>query len=261
MSVKENGCIIFVSAFNDNLLVTSKHSINAPIVRPESGSNSVDSDVRDHQDGVISDENETIHSAHAAKGEEWLNRHLRESKSSITSLIHYLQVHNITAVFELADDNFEEHILEYPEGRRGLYLHGINENTPILSTWDYNSGKLHEFAKTFGFRIVECEIFQTLEETFEFVSKHQKTGFYGNRPVEGFVVRCNNNGFKLNDNMNTDTAVAPYESSSKIFFKIKFDEPYMMFREYVFRLVYNGSVYFYIPLIDTLDLEKRLWLF
>jgi tRNA splicing ligase len=41
---------------------------------------------------------------HANKGTEWLHRHLEKS---MAEFIAFLQLHNVTLVFELADDDFE----------------------------------------------------------------------------------------------------------------------------------------------------------
>lgn len=62
---------------------------------------------------------------------------------------------------QLADDEFEEHILEYPPDRRGLYLHGINENIPAFRTWE--SSKLKPVATEFGFKIVDALVMNTIQ--------------------------------------------------------------------------------------------------
>jgi len=62
---------------------------------------------------------------------------------------------------QLGDDEFEEHILEYPPDRAGLYLHGINQNDPEFITWPYS--KLREFATQFGFHIVDCIVVNTVD--------------------------------------------------------------------------------------------------
>jgi tRNA ligase len=128
ITIKENGCIIFVSTISDHLLVTSKHALDNP---------------------------------HAQKGHEWLLKTLESSGTPIQNLIDFIQKHNVTIVFELADDDFEEHVLEYPKHKRGLYLHGINQNTPVFNTWSMN--KVQEFAKEFGFMVVDTIVVDTLD--------------------------------------------------------------------------------------------------
>lgn len=133
ITLKENGCIIFVSSVLGNLVVTSKHALGG--------------------------QNDNV--SHAQKGEEWLDYHLENSQSSRQELIEYLSNNNVTAVFELADDDFEEHILEYPKERRGLYCHGINENTLDFHTKSMD--EIKRFAIKFGFKVVSSFNLQSLE--------------------------------------------------------------------------------------------------
>ncbi|KAJ3200201.1 hypothetical protein HDU83_008907 [Entophlyctis luteolus] len=195
ITVKENGCIIYVSAYKGTLIVTSKHAMNAPLLSTGQQHTS---------ERKIS---------HAQKGEEWVIRHISLVHKTANELAKFLEEADATAVFELADDDFEEHILEYPEGRRGLYLHGVNQNSSQLETWP--NGRVSEFGRTFGFFNVDCETFTTFDEMFALAEKCKGVGSYLDRPVEGFVVRCT---AKL--------------SNSVTMFKIKFDEPYLMFRNW-----------------------------
>nr|KAJ3417896.1 hypothetical protein HK105_000621 [Polyrhizophydium stewartii] len=197
VTLKENGCIIFVAAVDGHILVTSKHALGK------------------------SKDKTRFKPSHAEKGEEWLDEHLRRAGATREQLVAFLSEHNVTAVFELADDDFEEHILEYPPERRGLYLHGINENTPEFSTWD--SSRITDFAKRFGFFLVECIMKDTSEEVRVFADECRKTGSYGDRPVEGFVVRCKR---VIRPNNGDPERLVTH------FFKIKYEEPYLMFREW-----------------------------
>ncbi|KAJ3054215.1 hypothetical protein HK097_002384 [Rhizophlyctis rosea] len=190
VTLKENGCIIFVSALNDNLIVTSKHALGP---------------ARDTSTGKPS---------HAQKGEEWLRRHLKAVDKTPLELARYLQENNITAVFELVDDDFEEHILEYPPETRGLWLHGINENVPEFRTWA--SERIAPFSQQFGMFKVEALKMDTIDEVIAFTDNVRQTGSYGGRAVEGFVVRCQDRN----------------RPSDVHFFKVKYDEPYLMFREW-----------------------------
>ncbi|KAI9341363.1 hypothetical protein BDR26DRAFT_860305 [Obelidium mucronatum] len=90
-------------------------------------------------------------------------------------------------------------------GRRGLYLHGINKNSCQLETW--STDRVKQVGSDFGFLNVESEI----KDSFEGVL----SGSYKGRPVEGFVIRCTSK-----------------ETGQCLMFKIKFDEPYLMFREW-----------------------------
>lgn len=130
LTVKENGCIIFVSAIEGHLIVTSKHALGQSSINL--GSNSV---------------------SHSEMGEIWLDRHLKRSGAAREELVGFLSSNNVTAAFELVDDEFEEHIIPYPIESRGLYLHGINKNETDFQTWD--NERLVEFAGKFGFFVVE----------------------------------------------------------------------------------------------------------
>ncbi|KAI8898666.1 RNA ligase-domain-containing protein [Globomyces pollinis-pini] len=191
VTVKENGCIIYMSAVDGHLLVTSKHALGPS--------------------------NETRPS-HAQVGEEWVNKHLKSVNKTRQELIQYLTKHKVSAVFELADDDFEEHVLEYTGDRCGLYAHGLNENT--IEFKSKPSSMVQEFAKTFGFLLVDMIKMESIQEVKTFSDECAKTGCYKGMPVEGFVVRCSR--FK---NDQPDLKIVH-------FFKIKFDEPYLMFREW-----------------------------
>jgi tRNA splicing ligase len=93
VTLKENGCIIFISALGNQLLITSKHSITGQ---------------------------------HSKKAKEWLLIHLLSTNQTESSFLEYLQQNKFTAVFELADDDFEEHVLEYSKENSGLYLRNKN---------------------------------------------------------------------------------------------------------------------------------------
>ena len=133
VTLKENGCIIFVSNIDGHLAVSSKHSIGPSAEKV----------------------------THAAKGEEWLYKHLDASSSSREEFKEYLMRENVTAVFELADDSFEEHILSYPKDVAGLYMHGLNRNTVEFESLPMDTVK--EVAQTFGFYNVDYFFIDTIK--------------------------------------------------------------------------------------------------
>ena len=191
LSVKENGCIIFMSGLEDGtLLVCSKHST-----------------------GVRED----VNLSHAVAGEKWAEKHLASVGKSTRDLAKELRSMNVTAVAELCDDSFEEHVLEYPPEMAGLYLHGINFNLPEFTTM--SGPKVHQFADTWGFKKAEYVMFQTLDEVKPFLEKCAETGSWDGRDTEGFVIRC-----KMKEK-NSE----PYRDW---FFKYKFEEPYLMYRQW-----------------------------
>ena len=192
LSVKENGCIIFISGLEgDRLLVCSKHSTGS----------------RDNVD-----------LSHAVAGERWVDKHLSAIARTRADLAKELRERNVTAVAELCDDTFEEHVLAYEPKDAGLYIHGINLNLPTFATY---SGKLvHEFADEWGFKKAQYLIKHDIESMKTFLSDCAETGSYDGRDTEGFVIRCRRR----------DSAQGgDYQDW---FFKYKFEEPYLMYRQW-----------------------------
>ncbi|KAL3894572.1 MAG: hypothetical protein SGCHY_005197, partial [Lobulomycetales sp.] len=116
------------------------------------------------------------------------------------------------------------HIIEYTGENRGLFLHGINENSISLHTWP--SDRVKSTAALFGFHPVHHISFDSIPALRQFSEKCAETGSYNDLPIEGWVVRT------------TTTTDSPH------FFKIKYDEPYLMYREWreiTKRLLKTGS--------------------
>ena len=192
LSVKENGCIIFIGGLeNDVLLVCSKHST-----------------------GARSD----VDLSHASAGERWIDRQLASIGKSRTDLARELRERNVTAVAELCDDSFEEHVLAYDEKSAGLYLHGMNLNLPEFAT--YPSQLVHKFADEWGFRKAEYLIKDDIHVVKTFLEGCAETGSWNGRDTEGFVIRCQK---KLH---------GAKDSYVDWFFKYKFEEPYLMYRQW-----------------------------
>lgn len=191
ISLKENGCIIFISGLHDGtLLVCSKHSTGP------------------RGDAELS---------HAIAGEKWIDRQLNAIGKSRQDLAKELRQRNVTAVAELCDDDFEEHILQYGKDKAGLYLHGINVNTPELMT--YPGSQVQAFADEWGFRKTDFLVIDDIHETKKFLEGVAETGSYNGRDVEGFVIRCK-------------TSKHRSDLYSDWFFKYKFEEPYLMYRQW-----------------------------
>ncbi|KAK2056948.1 fungal tRNA ligase adenylyltransferase [Colletotrichum caudatum] len=192
LTLKENGCIIFISGLEDGtLLVCSKHSTG------------------ERGDAEIS---------HAMAGERMIEKQLAALGKTKEDLAKELRDRNATAVAELCDDSFEEHILEYGPDRAGLYIHGINLNLPEFVT--YPSALVQSFGDAWGFKQVGLIIMDDVKEVKSFLEGVAETGAYGDRDVEGFVIRCKES-----------------HASGPIiyrdwFFKYKFEEPYLMYRQW-----------------------------
>ena len=190
LSVKENGCIIFIAGLEgDRLLVCSKHSTGP-------------------RHGDIS---------HAVAGEQWVERHLSALGKTKADLAKELRRRNVTAVAELCDDSFEEHVLAYEEKDSGLYLHGLNLNLPEFTT--YSGEAVHQFADGWGFKKAQYLIKDDIESMQKFLERCAETGSYDGRDTEGFVIRCQRSEHGSRNYQNW-------------FFKYKFEEPYLMYRQW-----------------------------
>ena len=192
LSVKENGCIIFIAGLEgDVLLVCSKHSTGT----------------RDNAD-----------LSHAVAGERWVEKHLDQIGKTKTELARELRKRNVTLVAELCDDSFEEHVLAYEPKDAGLYIHGVNLNLPDFAT--YSSELVHQFADEWGFKKALFLIKDDVDSMKTFLEECAETGSYDGRDTEGFVIRCRRKAHGTEGN---------YQDW---FFKYKFEEPYLMYRQW-----------------------------
>ncbi|KAH8731271.1 RNA ligase-domain-containing protein [Phaeosphaeriaceae sp. PMI808] len=162
LSVKENGCIIFISGLDDDtLLVCSKHSTGA------------------RGDAELS---------HACAGERWVEKHIATVGRTKEQLARALRSMNATLVAELCDDDFEEHVLPYTEDQAGLYVHGINLNLPEFAT--YPGHLVDKFADEWGMKKVVYVLEDDIHKVKDFLDQVAETGSYNGRDTEGFVIRC-----------------------------------------------------------------------
>jgi tRNA ligase len=178
--------------------------------------------------------------SHSERGEYWLEEHVKKVGKTKEDLAKELFERNLTAVAEvrshllslspvkcadepssqLCDDSFEEHVLAYSSELTGLHLHGLNHNSPILSTLP--SSEVSAFAKDRGFIPTTYSTFPSVPAVKTYCDTVQQDGGVEGpdgkiHPVEGFVVRGHRKGG------------APGEA---FFWKVKYDEPYLMYREW-----------------------------
>ncbi|XDG10222.1 hypothetical protein ABKA04_009837 [Annulohypoxylon sp. FPYF3050] len=192
LTLKENGCIIFISGLEDEtLLVCSKHATG------------------DRSDVEVS---------HASAGERWVDKQLATIGKTREDFARELRRRNVTAVAELCDDAFEEHILAYGPDKAGLYLHGVNVNVPEFMT--YPSNIVQQFADEWGFRKVGLQTYDNVNDVKTFLESVAESGAHEGRDVEGFVIRCK---------MSVNPGQEPYNDW---FFKYKFEEPYLLYRQW-----------------------------
>lgn len=128
--------------------------------------------------------------------------------------------------------------MEYSAERSGLHLHGLNFNVPQFSTLPFPIVRL--FATHFGLLVTEYLSKNTVQDIQDLSAKVEKDGHFRDKPIEGFVVRCKIKALGSDPHLQpTSSASAaslvscpPYHTGETFFFKIKFNEPYLMYREW-----------------------------
>ncbi|KAG6335866.1 hypothetical protein ID866_3231 [Astraeus odoratus] len=202
LSVKSNGCIIFIAPVSSSkLIVTSKHALG-PI--------------------------EGVEETHSEAGYRWLKVHLAAKGKSEEELAAALWEKKWTAIAELCDDSFEEHVLPYPPEKSGLHLHGINETQKAFHTLPTST--VDAFAEEWGFIKTPTFVLGSINEVRDFTDKIATSGAWNGEQLEGFVVRTHVTDPKPGST--TRDRRPPYPTGSSFFFKVKFDEPYMMYRDW-----------------------------
>lgn len=127
----------------------------------------------------------------------------------------------------MCDDSFEEHVLAYPPEKTGLHLHGINTCSKAFNTLPHE--QVDAFAKDWGFIKTPTVTLDSIDAVQKFTEHIGETGEWEGEPVEGFVVRTH----VVQPPAGTDSqGQSPYPPGSSFFFKVKFDEPYMMYRDW-----------------------------
>ncbi|PWN35141.1 uncharacterized protein FA14DRAFT_144791 [Meira miltonrushii] len=204
LSFKENGCIIFIAALSPHqLIVTSKHSLGS---------------------------NESHEVSHAQKGEQWLDKHLARRGKRKSDLALELWNRSETAVAELCDDQFEEHVLAYPAERTGLHLHGLNKNSAEFMTRPMQ--EVEQFAQEWGFLPTRYLTIDNLADVEKFCQSVGESGSWQGIPIEGFVVRTHKPMTDSSSKDGKDPVSPPYKTGQAWFYKVKFDEPYLMYRDW-----------------------------
>ncbi|EJD39061.1 hypothetical protein AURDEDRAFT_71532 [Auricularia subglabra TFB-10046 SS5] len=234
LTLKSNGCIIFVAALTpDKLLVTSKHSLGPLQGFPMS---------------------------HAQMGERWLDRHLESVGKTQAELAARLWKDNWTVVCELCDDSFEEHVLPIATDKTGLHLHGINASQAAFHTQPPEF--LQAFAKEWGLIPTAYVTLDSVAEVLKFTNECAKTGSWNGEAIEGFVVRTHVKEQSQNElTSSSQKSAPPYPQGSSLFFKVKFDEPYMMYRDFreVTRTLLRGTHNGAVPQSKLRRLETRVY--
>lgn len=117
--------------------------------------------------------------------------------------------------------------MAYPPEKSGLHLHGINEITKNFKTLP--TEVVDEFARDWGFVVTKTTVLNSIAEVRDFTDEVGKTGQWNGEALEGFVVRT-----RVTEPPTDGRSArsSPYAPGSSFFFKVKFDEPYMMYRDW-----------------------------
>jgi tRNA ligase len=87
-----------------------------------------------------------------------------------------------------------------------------------------------EFAREWGFIVTISHKLSSISEVKAFTEEIGRSGKWNGEALEGFVVRTTVSSSPTKGSANAD--VSPYSPGSSFFFKVKFDEPYMMYRDW-----------------------------
>ncbi|EEB96639.1 hypothetical protein MPER_04194, partial [Moniliophthora perniciosa FA553] len=89
-----------------------------------------------------------------------------------------------------------------------------------------------EFAEEWGFIRTKSLTLNSIAEVQEFTDQVAKTQHWEGEAVEGFVVRTHVTEPPDGRGTSNNKSASPYAPGSSFFFKVKFDEPYMMYRDW-----------------------------
>ncbi|KAI2790231.1 hypothetical protein POX_d05738 [Penicillium oxalicum] len=148
-----------------------------------------------HSTGVRNDSDKS----HAQAGEQWVERYVTALGKTTKDLARTLREMNVTAT------------------AAGIYLHGLNYNQTEFATM--SGDKVHEFADAWGFKKTKYVVYDDIATVRQFLESCAETGTWDGRETEGFVVRC-----QISDRR--DSGYRDW------FFKYKFEEPYLMYRQW-----------------------------
>jgi tRNA ligase len=128
----------------------------------------------------------------------------------------------------LCDDSFEEHVLPYSPENTGLHLHGLNSCSKDFHTQPPDA--VDDFAREWGFIVTRSTVLESIPAVKDFTEEIGRAGSWNGEPLEGFVVRTQVTDPPTKGKVSP--AQSPYAPGTDFFFKIKFDEPYMMYRDW-----------------------------
>ena len=116
--------------------------------------------------------------------------------------------------------------LQYSAEKTGLHLHGLNECSKNFET--QSTAVVDKFAREWGFIATASYGLPSISRVKSFMEEIGRSGKW--EALEDFVVRTFVTLPRTKGNARADAS--PYSPGSSFFFKIKFDEPYKMYRDW-----------------------------
>ncbi|WPK26520.1 hypothetical protein PUMCH_003875 [Australozyma saopauloensis] len=190
-ATKENGCIMFFAGLQDGTLLVCSKNLTGDL---ESDPSTSQRKLKHYEQGMVA-----------------IQKQLHALGKDTTDLARALYDEGLTAVAELCDDSYEEHVVAYPPEIAGFYLHGLNRNTKTFQTLQMS--EVDDFAEKWGFKKVDYTTFDTFQGVMAHMTAAADSGKYNGREIEGFVIRCK-------------------RDSKDFFFKYKFEQPYYLYRQF-----------------------------
>lgn len=233
LTFKSNGCLILISALSPTeCLVSSKHALPVGPLPNSFGAGFGSEDSRAEELSKLKSllgKSQSDNLDHATMGALWLRWTLSRAGKTEADLASELWAQNLTAVAELCDDTFEEHVLKISEKMTGLHLHGLNRNQPGFFTLPPE--QVNGFADKWGFISMPFLQFDSLDDIKKYTDKVAKDGEWKGEEVEGFVIRSVASiPEDTSETLSPD--LPPYTDGHSFFWKVKFDEPYLTYRQY-----------------------------
>ncbi len=127
----------------------------------------------------------------------------------------------------ICDDSFEEHIFPDSSEKTGLHLYGLNECSRDFKI--QSTAVIDEFAREWGFIVTASYELPFIAKVKAFTEEIDRSGKWNGEALEGFVV-CTTVSLPPTER-DARADASPYSPASSFLSKIKFDEPYMMYRD------------------------------
>ncbi|KAF8262337.1 RNA ligase-domain-containing protein [Lactarius quietus] len=183
--------------------------------------------------------------SHAQVCECWLCRHLKQGgkddRAARKDTIYEEQDHrnggasraftnpilpNTHSPPQLCDDDFEEHILPCSAYKTGLHHHGINDSDCMRDFLAQPPAVLDTFEREWGFMPTLSLYLPSVQDVRTFTDEVGRSRTWNGEPLEGFIVSATVRSSKPLE------APPPRADGSSFFFKVKFDESFMMYRDW-----------------------------